>query len=92
MEARAYEPTQFKRLNMEFTREMNNLLRHEERERIFSGQATLQLFAASSEVDLFEVTADHGGCLRRKMNDGQIGEWLSVCMSMNPQDSFGMPT
>ena len=57
---------------------MNSLLRHEQSERIFSGQTTLQPFANTSEVDLFEVTADNGGSLYRKMNDEQIEEWLNV--------------
>lgn len=65
---------------MEFSREMNNLLRREENERIYSGQTTYQPFTNTSEVDLFEVTADHGGSLQRKLNDAQIGEWLGVCI------------
>lgn len=64
---------------MEFLRDINNLLRREASERTFFGQTRLHPFTDTSEADLFEVTADHGGSLRRKMNDGQIGEWLSVC-------------
>lgn len=52
---------------------MNNLLRREENERIYSGQTTYQPFTNTSEVDLFEVTAEGGGSLRRKLNDAQIG-------------------
>ena len=69
----------FKRLIMEFSREINDLLRGEATERTFSGQTSLHPFTSTSEADLFEVTAENGGSLRRKMNDGQIGEWLSVC-------------